>query len=152
MAATIVEALAGASSAGRSPLRRHGAPRAGAWRAASAPGAGSMTDVGRVLRRELQRDHDRDRGSVRHAALDRALAAESPRALAHAEDAERGAARADLGQADAIVGDLEPEMAVIEPERDVDPLGGGVAGDVGEGFLEDPEHVGRQAALELEVA
>src|SRR5258705_2795361 len=148
MAATIVEALAGARSAACSYLRRRGAPRAGVARRVS---AGSTAEIG-VLGREPQRDHDRDRGAARHAALDRALTAEPPRALAHAQDAERGAARADLGQADAVVGDLQPELAAVEAERDLDVTGAGVARDVGQRLLEDPEQVGGETALELDIA
>src|SRR3954470_10987053 len=156
MVATIVEALAGARSAARSYLRRPGAPRGSVARRVSTVGVGQRGSApvaaGRVLRREPQRDHDRDRGPARLAALDRALAADPPRALAHAEDAQRLAARTDLGQADTVVGDLEPELGAIEAERDLDAVGAGVARDVGQRLLEDPEHVGREVALELQVA
>src|SRR5688572_3095958 len=101
--------------------------------------------------REPDGNHQRDDGAARLAVADHALAAEAAGPLAHAEQAQPGPAP-DVRQAGPVVADLQLEAAAVEPEIDLDRSRAGVAGHVGQGFLEDAEGGGRQVAIELEIA
>src|SRR6266436_2535729 len=68
-------------------------------------------------------------------------AAERQDALAHTHEAERLGAVSHLGvNAAAIILDGENKLVGVGPDRHVDPGGAGVARNVSQQFLKDPEH------------
>ena len=88
----------------------------------------------------LQRNGEGNQGAGGGDGRDRHLAVKSAGALLHAGEAEAGGLLIGV-EADAVVLDGELEFAFGEDEGEADFTGAGVAGDVGEGFLEKKEYL-----------
>ena len=73
-------------------------------------------------------------------ALNAQLASQQFRPLAHAAQANRlRAGNLGLGNAQAIVFDLQEEAAILPAQLHLDPGGPGVADDIGQSLLENAE-------------
>src|ERR1043165_7322555 len=84
------------------------------------------------LRRKPQGNGQCDDRPTWFATSHRALATAPARTFAHSEQAERGGARCNLRHADAIIGNIETQVAAFEPEPHVHVARTRVTGDVGE--------------------
>ena len=92
----------------------------------------------RPVGRQLSWEREADRGAAPRPRLDRQLAADQQRPLAHAGDPEPALGLVE-GEAAAVVGDDQLDAAAVRsPQSHLDSAGPAVASGVGERLLGDP--------------